>query len=283
MAESPSLSSRELKGLKKDELVRLILKMQGGETPIKENQQPVRRGTCDDTPVWSSQTVDSSQAKLIMSPMVAEIKNVVVDAVRELKQELRSEYMTLLKDIRNEFRQELENLRVELQRHEMKVNSSMRETEVEFLKDMHESELRKNNLMIFGLKESEVQSLDRRKQEDLKQIEILATEIGVSFAPPQNCIRLGKPGDKARPIKLIGLSSHTRESFLSYAPKINKLDEVHGFRKVFIKPDLSPKQQLCERLLRNELRSRREKGENVVIRNGKIINTDERLSSKRND
>ena len=49
MAESPLLSSRELKGLKKEELVRLVLKMQGGEMHIKENQQPVRaRAACDE-------------------------------------------------------------------------------------------------------------------------------------------------------------------------------------------------------------------------------------------
>ena len=54
MAESPSLSSRELKGPEKHELVRLVLKMQGGEMPIKENQQPVRGGTYDDIPVCSS-------------------------------------------------------------------------------------------------------------------------------------------------------------------------------------------------------------------------------------
>ena len=88
---------------------------------------------------------------------------------------------------------------------------------------------------------------------------------------PYNIIRLGRVGDKARPIKLVGLPMHTRENLLKSAARIRGIEASLGFNSVFIKPDLTPKQQLSNRLLRTQLKTRRENGENVVIRNGQIV------------
>ena len=138
------------------------------------------------------------------------------------------------------------------------------------MRDMQEAELRKNNLMIFGLKESHEESLEDRKKADVKNIEHLASKIGVKLSEPMNAIRLGRIAEKPRPIKLIGLSSGTRDNLVRSAVRIRTLDKSLGLNRIFIKPDLTPKQQLSDRILRAELKDRRERGERVVMINGKI-------------
>lgn len=277
MAESPGFSPRELKGLKKDELVRMVLKLQCSDQTGKRNEQPLTGSIIEDNSHLHKPLLGYPSDKNSIPHFASEIKSAMMEAVNEIKMELRSEYMGLLKDMRNEFTSELENVREEIRNQRKMFETSMRDMEAEFLNDLQESELRKNNVMIFGLKESQTESNTDRKEEDLKQIENLAKEIGVHFfAPPQNCIRLGKPGTKPRPIKLVGLPSQTRGDLLLSAPRINKINASFGFNRVFIKPDLTPKQQLNDRLLKNELKSRRNNGENVIFRNGKIVTSDER-------
>lgn len=136
---------------------------------------------------------------------------------------------------------------------------------------MQDAEARKNNLMIFGLRESDDISPEKRKQSDIRRIERLASEINVDFSEPQSVIRLGRVGDKPRPVKIIGLSSNTRDSMLRSAHRVRAIDKSLGLDRVYIKPDLTLKQQLTERNIRAEFRSRRDKGESVRIRNGKVI------------
>ena len=45
----------------------------------------------------------------------------------------------------------------------------------------------------------------------------------------------------------------------------------HPFHGIFIKPDLSPREQEIDKQLRFELKRRREAGERVVIRGRKIV------------
>ena len=98
-----------------------------------------------------------------------------------------------------------------------------------------------------------------RKACDIKQIEFLASHIGVKISRPINAIRLGRIGEQPRPIKVVGLSGHIRDDLLRSAARIRTLDKSLGLNKAFIKPDLTPKQQLSERILRAELKNRREK------------------------
>lgn len=87
----------------------------------------------------------------------------------------------------------------------------------------------------------------------------------------EDCYRLGRRGEKIRPIKVVCASPYQRAHLLRCAPQIPRLNASLGYEKVFIKPDLSPKEQEAHRSLRKELIRRRGAGENIVIRDGKII------------
>ena len=62
-----------------------------------------------------------------------------------------------------------------------------------------------------------------------------------------------------------------RNELLRSASHIPHLDASLGYRSVFIKPDLSPKEQEIDRRRRLELKSRREAGERVTIRGGQVV------------
>ena len=260
-----NLTPKELKAMKKDELVRLVISMRDSNTPPQKRKLSLSENSDNLTRVTPSPSSDR------VSLNISEIKSAVFEAVNDIKTELRFEFMTMLKDLKDEFTTEIVKIRDELQDHKMKNNSSLQDVESEFLRDIQDVESRKNNLMIFGIMESDEKSIDLRKQSDLKKIERLAAEINVQFSEPQSVIRLGRISDKPRPIKLVGLSSKTREALLQSAPQIRSIDGSLGLNRVFIKPDLTLKQQLIERNLRAELKTRREKGENVRLRNGIII------------
>ena len=202
--------------------------------------------------------------------LLSQVKDAVFEAVQDLKSQLRLEYTALINEVKSDFRLELENVRNELQAFKTKYDLDLREREIEFQRDLEEMEKRKNNLMIFGLPEAKSHVPEERLMADSDKLASLASSLDIQNLKPYEykIIRLGKVGNHPRPVKVIGLSSFHREALLFSAPGIRKLND---FKNVYIKPDLTPKQQLIERSLRDELRTRRADGEKVHIRNGKIV------------
>ena len=72
-------------------------------------------------------------------------------------------------------------------------------------------------------------------------------------------------------LKVILKSTENQELLIKSASRLSKLPGAHEFRKVFIKPDLTPLQQSQEKALRFELKRRRDAGEDVILRRGKIV------------
>ena len=214
----------------------------------------------------------SSSDEALSSLLVVQIKAAVVEAVHDLKTELRLEYQAQLNEINKKFSLELDSIRSDLASLKNRSESRLQNVEVELLHELKDSESRKNNLMIFGL--SENNSLDKstdKKEADLSSIRLLSSALGINDLKIHSCLRLGRPGGKPRPIKIVCPDSSQRSELLLSAYRISRLDSSLGFKGVFIKPDLSPKEQEINRRLRLELRTRREAGERVIIRGGRII------------
>ena len=201
------------------------------------------------------------------------IKSAVIDAVREIKTELRQEYRALLTDVEVKFTQKLESLRSEVDHLKNKIDFRFVTFEKEVLQDIQEVEKRRNNVIIFGLNESRAESLSASKEEDLRSVGSLGASLGVRGLKIQDCFRLGKRGlqQRPRPVKVICQDPQQRHELISSAYRIPNLNEDLGFRRVFIKPDLSPKEQEADRQLRQELKLRRANGERVVLRGGRIV------------
>ena len=133
--------------------------------------------------------------------------------------------------------------------------------------------------MVTNVPESKKETAIERKNDDIEKVRELvekivpeAEEVGKLL---ENPVRLGpfRVGTNVRPrlLRITVKSEQTKSSIMKNAYKLNK-GEIDKNEKVYFNHDLTAKEREAEKLLRDELRERREKGEqDLVIRNGKIV------------
>lgn len=168
---------------------------------------------------------------------------------------------------------ELESrLKTDIQLMNDKYKNLRDDIESELLTEMNDRDKRKNNLVLFGVLEAEVKATDPEGDDNAK-IQKIFRCLGEDDAFPSvvKFFRLGRRLGNCRPIKLVFHSSEVRERVLKAGWKLSRLESDHHFRRVYIKPDLTVRQLEKDRLLRGELKLRREMGEEVVIRGGKVV------------
>ena len=129
------------------------------------------------------------------------------------------------------------------------------------------------NVCIFNIPESDADSIEDQYKEDVSKFkEILSNEIVLEKEDVKAFYRIGQEAksSKPRPIILKLTNEDVRRKLLMLRNLIftNSSNEC----KVFINPDRTKKEQEAHRKLLSELKERKSKGEeNIVIRNGKII------------
>lgn len=261
-ASIPDLSAKDLKLLKKEELIRLILKTRNLNSPNTNKE-----GNQEDSMSSPMPSVVSHSTEWFSD----KIKSAVFEAFQLLKAELHQEVEAKMNRIEEKFTSQIETLQSEIASVKMRVEDSVISLEKDFLYDLRDKEQRKENIMVFGLQESNASSATDSKKDDLALMESLSSKLGVPHLKIKHCFRLGRRDDRSRPLKVICHDPQQRTQLLQSAFRIPRLDIGLGFQKTFIKPDMTPKEQEADRQLRQELRCRRNAGENVVIRRGRII------------
>lgn len=142
------------------------------------------------------------------------------------------------------------------------------------MKEISERDSRKNNIIIFNLKESEKDDPKNRIDEDLEQARALLHAIQVKV-PIQNPVRLGKkPGDKPRPLRLSTSSPENVKEILKGAAKLQEVDQYKG---IFINKDLTPlereaiKKLVVKKRALNDKAKEEKSGETWVIRGDQVV------------
>jgi hypothetical protein len=160
--------------------------------------------------------------------------------------------------------------KLEKEMNDMKteMDSQVRKTVMVVKEDVEEAlemERRKMNLVIHGVPETDA-------EQDIEQVaEILGTGLHMDFERHvATLVRIGKfEENKSRPLRMVVKSLDGKKEILSRA---KELKNVEQFKKMFISPDLTRKQQRVDKELRTELKKFREQGEDTAkIRYGKII------------
>ena len=130
---------------------------------------------------------------------------------------------------------------------------------------------RKLNLMLINLKEAEDPTTDIAQVQDLITNKLKVNEEIVIT----DSTRLGnvKPGGNPRLLKITLETLSMKRKILSTATKLRTLDENDKFYKVYIKPDLTPKQQEESKNLYDQLKLIRTQNpaNQYKILKGKII------------
>ena len=172
----------------------------------------------------------------------------------------------------------LEDLKVELKNDI--VSDVLKE-----LKEVDEKKSRESNLIIYNMPESLSNDAKERKIEDEKLCEKIFLE-GVKVERQDfsidGIIRLGKSrpiqdqcenseNQKPRPVLVKLQTGREKWNILKKAKNLRNCQH-NGMKRIGIAPDLTVSEREIDRKLRNELKTRRESGDNDwYIKNGKLI------------
>lgn len=135
----------------------------------------------------------------------------------------------------------------------------------EAITEHYERQEKKNNVIVFGIKEVD--------QDDEDAVEDELEDLMRTFSVSRDFLRysrIGKPGERPRPLKLQFVDYEFKRNFMSKAWKLKSLNQKNNTR-IYLRHDMTRSQQKKEKLLVEELKARKDKGENVYIRNGKIM------------
>ena len=146
-------------------------------------------------------------------------------------------------------------------------------TEIRNTENQYDAKQRKeNNLILYNLIESEADNIDDKIKDDTSNLLDLLDYLQVSRIEIVKVSRLGarrENPDHARPLLVKFKNSDQKWAVLSQA---KFLKESERFYAIYLAKDMT-KQEMEEDIeRRKELIHRRRNGENVMVKNGKIIN-----------
>lgn len=126
---------------------------------------------------------------------------------------------------------------------------------------------RRKNVIVSGVELKIDGTLEERKAGDMEKVcEVLST-LGVSDAGINDVHRIGNPGQAGR--ALLKVKFDTEDTKQIVIRKSKQLRE--SYPKVYINIDRTPAQQAQHKKLRQEFKSRREIGEDVIIYKNQVV------------
>ena len=162
---------------------------------------------------------------------------------------------------------------------EKEMEAGMEKAKKEFKDEMEterkEREERRENVVVYGLTESEEEEPEMRKEEDKKKMLELAEEIGVEVNGEVDVkFRAGKKREdgKPRPMIVKVEDEETRQKIFANARRLARKEE---WKRVFVSPDLTWKQREEareeERKMRIEAEKKTEEAKNSGRVGGKFV------------
>ena len=172
-----------------------------------------------------------------------------------------------------EIRTKIEELNDSVKRVQDKcteLEAERRNDEESIFREFEDRHRRRKYLIISGLPEGSSGSLEERRVSDRDAVKELAANIGVADLDIEShqVSRIG-PLNSSRP-RLLRVKCDTNEEKHSMLRSSKKLRDFEEYRGIYINPDLTLKQRELGKIQRQELKRRREAGEDVVIRRGQI-------------
>lgn len=225
---------------------------------------PNNAPTLSDVKSW----IESSESK-ILSSLRSDLDHITgileslsrrVENIEQKNVALEKRYEELVKE-NSKLSEELSKMR------DMSTSSKLEILE-ESVAESQNRMSRIQNIVLQGVPESDTGSVDDRMRQDTERVNEVLREIGVSDTAISNVRRVGrkrKDGSRLLLVRVADVDGKRR-----ILAKSKTLRNSSSMSRVFVKPDLTPMQQAHDRRLRDELRDRRAKGEDVVIFRGHI-------------
>jgi hypothetical protein len=139
-----------------------------------------------------------------------------------------------------------------------------------FYEEMENRNLRKQNIIISGItEESNGSAKERMAADEMSVKTILENVIELEENSITRMHRIGRPAPGKSRLVCVTMNDETvKKKILSNA---KQLRDKSKYRTIYINPDRTKLQQEEMRNLRNELKQRRENGEEAVIYRNKVV------------
>lgn len=159
------------------------------------------------------------------------------------------------------------NIRTNRQNSKCAPENAIHLTPSELIEETKLRQQKESSVVVFGLKWTGV----------LKQAisELMKNHLQVD--PKDNIEKVSCTKGERKLVFVKFKQISTKSEVLRQARRLRTVDNP-DLKKVYINPDLTPNQQREDRALRVELKSRRQAGEKVIIRGGRIVTAREASS-----
>jgi len=220
----------------------------------------------------------------LMETIIASFKSetkIITDKLQSLEERIIG-FENSITDIKAE----QERQALELQELKVKVgkinNDSKRADTFEIIAEVKDHLRRNKNIVIRGVNESPFGSMSERQAHDEEEVEKILEEINVFSAEIDTVTRIGRQqssmrtGDTSSHRKRLLKVTFADENMKKQALKNAKmLRSSSNFKDVYLNPDRTPFEQQQFSKLRQELKDRRDVGEDVVILRNKVVSRNE--------
>ena len=154
------------------------------------------------------------------------------------------------------------------------MEQAIKEVTVEMTAEKREQEERASNIAIYGIKESEKDTAEEKKEDDVAAVRKIADELGIEVRGEVEAkYRAGKKvGDKPRPMIVRVANDEMREALLKKAHMLGRKD---GWKSVYVQQDLTWKQReeakAREQKLKDEENEKNEQAKNEGRTGGRYV------------
>ena len=145
-----------------------------------------------------------------------------------------------------------------------------------FLSEEKERSKRRYNVIVHYVEESTADNSQERKEYDISTISsIFAKHLGVKTTIV-NADHIGKKQEaggssKPRLVKVTVASEHEKALLLRNCTRLHDKSNPEEVRRIYVTPDLTPKEQQQNKALRSQLAKMNEGGRKYWIKNGRIV------------
>jgi len=140
-----------------------------------------------------------------------------------------------------------------------------------YINEEKEKSKRRLNVIVHNIVESTSEDAEVRRKHDIDSVSCIFEKHLAASANITKAIRIGKRGDKPRLLKISVASESEKAAVMRNCTKLRNTNLPSIIQRVFITPDLTPKEQTISKKLRAELKELNKDGKKFRIKNWKIV------------
>ena len=193
--------------------------------------------------------------------------SIAVDFESMLERKL-SPFLDLISDLKSKI-DVLSTHLSQLQRDCDKAKKSKEEDVEKMCKEAEDRFKRRKFIVISGLQESSASTLKEKVESDSKTIKSIAQNLGLRDFEPKEVSRIGKVNQSQPRLLRFKCSNLQEKTHLLKESK--RLRSKTYFKDVYLNPDLTYSQRLKNKELREQLKRKRDAGEDFVIYRGQLV------------